>query len=136
MKKIDYIFKGAVFYYTKPRVSVQGELLPCSFPPGGTDWTPATSPCDTEAGYVSSEPADWATPEWELISVSFPGDLRHQFRYETSPDGGEIVVEARVDPECDGTWTVVQWAAVGNGVMGDCDLVSWGWELYTEAANE
>jgi len=95
---------GARSFATADRYDRTGALIPAGFPVGNTDWTPKT-PCCEQASKPKCSPnaADWNQPTFKALQ--FQMSDRHYFQYRIRSTGRVIIVEARGDLDCDGTYS-------------------------------
>ena len=80
--------------------------------PATAEWTPRGRACDQPGRYFPFDAKPWQMPPWSELgfSPSTDGDdvpvdgIYYQFRI-TRPTPGEVLVEARGDLDCDGTFS-------------------------------
>jgi type II secretory pathway pseudopilin PulG len=100
---VDRIYQGAVSYFAAERTGPNGEVVARALPQS-TDWTPA-APCCQQGGEegkcgAAANAGAWETPAWKALDFSMADDFYYQYRVLVQ--GGELVVQARGDLDCDG----------------------------------
>jgi len=126
------IFAGAQAYLHAKHADATGKVVSCQLPPS-VGWTPSQPPCRIgQSKYVSTK-ATWQAQTWK--DVHFILEARHYYQYRLTTTGtgvgATVVVEARGDLDCDGTYSsfrlkgTVGKAALGNRSNG-CRLTATG----------
>ncbi|MBR58321.1 MAG: hypothetical protein CMH54_09905 [Myxococcales bacterium] len=119
---LDKLYKGAVIYFTSPRVNREGGLIPCQFPDGGAagGLTPAPGPdgkhpccgiADADGdGRCDSNPNVWADHAWPVLSFQMTDQHYYAYAVESSGTLGDakITISAYGDLDCDGVWSTFQ----------------------------
>ena len=143
---LDKIYKGAVDYFTTPRVepdSAGQTFAPCQFPNKQTAVYPlGTSCCDLSAGgdtRCPEDPAAWDDATWSALK--FEMNDSHYFQYKFDAVGvnstAQFTAHAQADLDCDANFSTFQRYGKGQSVdMGGTTIggecrVSQGAALYT-----
>jgi type II secretory pathway pseudopilin PulG len=75
--------------------------------PKSTQWTPAAVCCGQPGDKCAPDAAQWKTPTWSALNFSV--DEPHYYQYRVTNEGqgkkARLVVEARGDLDCDGTFS-------------------------------
>ncbi len=136
--QLDKIYKGAVDYFSTPRVDRSGEILPCQFPEDAP-LTPTTLGCcdpsvDRDGDCrCDPDPAAWDLPAW--AALRFQISDAHYFSYSFDSEGtgadASFTAHAQADLDGDGNFSTFQRFGKGTGgAWGDCE-VNMGAALYT-----
>ena len=106
---LEKMYLSAAHYYEAPRVaSGTGARLPCQFPASTEGWHPAGKACDTDSKRFPAAPDQWSSPTWYSLNFEITAEHYGQYKVESSGVFGDATATfmARVDPDCDGTYTV------------------------------
>jgi hypothetical protein len=103
---LDKLRAGARAYVQADHYSETGDLLPKRFPVAETGWVPAAGCCEGADPKCEVDPANWQAEPWK--SLYFSVGEPHYFQYRFRSDGEQMVVEARADLDCDGTYSSYQ----------------------------
>ncbi len=144
---LDKIYKGAVGYFTTPRVlpdSAGQTFADCRFPTSHTAVYPlGTSCCDLSGAGDSRCPANpsaWDDASW--TGLKFELTEAHYFQYKFEASGVDstalFTAHAQADLDCDANFSTFQRygkgeivdLGTGTNIGGEC-LVSQGAALYT-----
>ncbi len=124
--ELDKMYKGAAVYYSSPRISREGNKLPCQFP-ASTPITPPPGPngehpcCsstyDTDGDHrCDSNPDHWTTPTWSALNFGIYD--QHYYVYEYDSNGelsdAKMTATAYGDLDCDGVWSTFQKLSFGD----------------------
>ncbi len=121
---LERLYKSAANYYAAPRVAAStGVKLPCQFPESN-EWTPAGKACDGKDGKHEVETSQWATATWSSLNFQVNDNHYAAYRVVSSGtlNGATAVLEARVDPDCTGEYTVYRAEIAGdaNATLAEC----------------
>ena len=129
---LDKIYKGAASYYGQPRVDSSGNITACQFPES-IDWTPKGVACEGDGKRFKADPSPWDEVVWSALNFQISGRHYGQYKIESSGTLGsaKATLSARVDPDCDGKYTVYSRTIQGDpeGTMAGCKVQSGGSDL-------
>lgn len=120
---MDKIYRGAVDYYSAPRVDSNANLLPCQFPPS-TGPTPSAGTCCADLGGPDSDGDDrcdadgewWQSEAWK--GHFYENTMAHYYVYEFKSqgtgNGAEFTITAHGDLDCDGVKSTFERRGVGK----------------------
>lgn len=139
---LDKLFRSASSYYTTPRVArTTGSKLDCQFPTTN-DWTPTQPGMKTATGCSSDKKmwevntTEWTTMTWSALNFQINDRHFGQYRIESSGRLGDAkaTLSARVDPDCDGKFTVysIDIAGEPNASSAECTVAPRGKLKVTE----
>ena len=74
--------------------------------PATVAWTPAAPCCKTAGGSCVPGNKTWTNPTW--ATLRFKLSVPHRFQYRFVNKGKSFSAEARVDPACNGTFTLLR----------------------------
>ena len=144
---LDKIYKGAVDYFTTPRVlpnSAGQTFAECQFPASHTQvWPVAQDECCRGGAAdlrCTVNPADWDDATWSALKFEMLDE--HYFRYKFDAIGvgtaAQFTAHAQGDLDCDTTTSTFQRYGKGDivkmgtgGTIGGECRVSQGAALYT-----
>lgn len=144
---LDKIYRGAVDYYSTPRVGYDGGKIECQFPADQVP-TPSAGTCCADLGGPDRNgdgrcdvDADaWSTATWSALR--FQMNDEHYFVYSfdsngmTGPDA-QFTVSAYADLDCDGIMSTFQrfGRADPRSMYGECSVASMA-ALFTQNETE
>jgi len=123
---LDKIYKGAAFYYSGPRINMDGSKLPCQFPAPTRTCVPEGSPCDHPDNRYPLQPEAWTGATWSALSFQIYDS--HYFKYCFDSSGvlakARFTASAHADLDCDGTWSTFQRLGFGDpqSTRSECSL--------------
>ena len=136
--QLDKIYKGALDYYSTPRVDRSGEPVPCQFPEDAPLTPTDLGCCDPSVDRdgdcrCDRNPAAWDHPAW--AALLFQINDAHYFSYSFDSEGtgadASFTAHAQADLDGDGNFSTFQRFGKGaGGAWGDCEVIS-GAALYT-----
>jgi len=142
---LDKMYKGAATYYTTPRVSEEGELLPCQFP-APARLTPGPNCCQDHGGpdkdgdgRCDASPEAWSTPTWSALYFQVVDPHYCVYSFNSAGTGGEaqFTASAHCDLDCDGIPSTFQRFGKGTAdASGRECSVSSSAAMYVENETE
>ncbi len=142
---LDQFHKGAIDYYTTPRVGEDGLMAPCAFPPSGGPVPKVGSCCASQGGADTDgdDRCDGDEAEWDAafgaFRVSHPGN--HYFVYQVINNGltgaeAVLILRATGDLDCDGDNSTFERRLTGAPTTNGVCKVATGGRLFTENETE
>ena len=124
--QIERIRRGAIHYFSTPKVTATGEKVPCSLPPS-VGPTPDGSPCDHPGEQYPANAPGWDDPTWKSLGVGMDGPHRYRYQFESNGLTGAdaaFTISAYGDLDCDGIWSTFQRTGHGTpgSADGDCEI--------------
>ncbi len=102
--QLDKIHRGAVDYFTTPRINPMGELLPCQFP-GSVPETPGA--------------ATWDHPTWAALHVAIDGPHDFVYRFDADGTGADATFTVTAHGDLDGDGERSTFQRFGKGATDD-----------------
>ena len=114
--QLDKLHRGATTYFTLPRVSMEGNMLPCQFPASQKP-TPAANCCASQGGpdrdddgRCDIDPSAWDTETWSALSYQLNDQHYCVYSFESTGTKSEaqFTATANCDLDCDGIMSTFQ----------------------------
>jgi hypothetical protein len=145
---LDKIYRGAVDYFTTPRINEETyEKLACQFPAPQTI-TPSPKGCcgslggpdNNLDGRCDANPDHWTTATWSALKFQLTDPHYYVYTFDTNGKTGkeaQFTATAYGDLDCDGIWSTFQRFGKGDpqATSGECSVISAG-GLFTNQEME
>lgn len=142
---LDKIYKGAVSYFTSPRVedgSAGQTFAPCKFPSSHTAVYPLGVSC-CSLGIAAGDsrcpanPNAWDEPIWSVLLFAITDAHYFQYKFDSAGEDNtaQFTAHAQADLDCDGNFSTFQRygkggiANQGSAFGGECTITQ-GAALY------
>tara|TARA_B100000029_G_scaffold511981_1_gene607396 strand:+ start:5741 stop:6265 length:525 start_codon:yes stop_codon:yes gene_type:complete len=141
---LNKIYKGAAFYYSNPKVGLDGVKHPCQFPQAQSITPNASSCCDDSVDSNGDERCDsdsniWNTDTWAALTFEMRDEHYFIYAYDSEGVRAEAIMTASAygDLDCDDVTSTFQILGLGDPQAGDIECSIRGAAgLYSENETE